>query len=455
MKPRFSTIFFILFIILCAWISLPQKLSIPIPFSSKKDHRVTVGSPVISIPFFGKKIERTFETKLGLDLLGGAQLVFDADVSKLPIQDRDAALLSARDIIERRVNFFGVSEPSIRIQKVGASSRITVELPGVEDAAEATALIGQTAQVDFRELSDPNEKIATDTPIFMQLQKKTDLKGDDIKRAVAQFSQQDGQPVVLLELLAREVKKFGEITARNIGKPVGIFLDGAPLLTPTVQQEIRDQAVISGGFTLDEAKSLAIAINSGALPVPIKLIEKRTIGPTLGGEQVAASMVAGFVGLLGVMSFYAFILRSFFGVIAVVALTLYGIISYALFKIIPVVLTLSGLAGFILSIGMAVDSNILIFERIKEELKKGKSLQVATTYGFARAMDAIKDANSTTLLVSFILFNPFNWSFLPQFGLIKGFAVTLAIGVATSLFTGVIITRRLLEWFVIGSSKKV
>lgn len=454
MKPRFSTIFFITFIILCIWISLPQKISIPVPFTSKKDQTITLGSPVISFPFFGKPVEKKFETKLGLDLQGGAQLVFDTDVSKLPTQDREAALLSARDIIERRVNFFGVSEPSIRIQKSGSASRITVELPGVEDAAEATALIGQTAQVDFRELPSADVKIATDTPLYMQLQKTTDLKGDDIKRAVAQFSEQDGQPVVLLEFTSKGSKKFGEITARNIGKPVGIFLDGAPLLTPIVQQEIRDQAVISGGFTLEDAKSLAIAINSGALPVPIKLIEKRTIGPSLGREQIASSMVAGFVGLVGVMLFML-LYYGRFGVIAVVGLTLYGVISYAIFKMIPVVLTLSGIAGFILSIGMAVDSNILIFERIKDELKKGKSLQMATAYGFARAMDAIKDANTTTLLVSFILFNPFNWSFLPQFGLIKGFAITLAIGVGTSLFTGVIITRRLLEWFIIGSSKKI
>jgi preprotein translocase subunit SecD len=214
-----------------------------------------------------------------------------------------------------------------------------------------------------------------------------------------------------------------------------------------VQQPIVDgNAVINGSFTVDDAKKLALSINSGALPLPIKLVEQRNIGPTLGASEVQKSIIAGAVGLLMVMVFMiAYYGR--LGLIACMALIIYGLISFALFRAIPVVLTLPGIAGFILSIGMAVDTNILIFERIKEELRKGVEFNVAIRLGFGRAIDAIKDANITTLIVAFILFNPLNWDFLPQFGLVRGFALTLAIGVATSLFTGLIITRRLIDIF--------
>ena len=220
-----------------------------------------------------------------------------------------------------------------------------------------------------------------------------------------------------------------------------------PLTWPTVQQKITGgRAVITGEFSLDDAKKLSIAINSGALPVSISLVEQRNIGPSLGAEQIEKSVFAGTIGLLGVFLFMI-LYYGRLGVIASVTLVIYGLISYALFKIIPIVLTLPGIAGFILSIGMAVDSNILIFERIKEEIRRGQDRDTAIRLGFGRAIDAIKDANITTLLVSFILFNPLNWSFLPQFGLVKGFALTLAIGVATSLFTGVVITKKLLLAF--------
>jgi preprotein translocase subunit SecD len=220
-----------------------------------------------------------------------------------------------------------------------------------------------------------------------------------------------------------------------------------PLTTPTVQTEILDgSAVITGNFTTDEAKKLTIAINSGALPLPIKLVEKKIIGPTLGEIEVKKSVYAGMVGLAMVLLFMI-IYYGRLGFIASLALLIYGLISLFIFKAIPLVLTLPGVAGFILSIGMAVDSNILIFERIKEEQRKGKAFDIAVKLGFGRAIDAIKDANVTTLTVAFILFNPLNWEFLPQFGMVRGFALTLAIGVGTSLFTGVVITKRLINMF--------
>jgi preprotein translocase subunit SecD len=213
-----------------------------------------------------------------------------------------------------------------------------------------------------------------------------------------------------------------------------------------VEQRISGgEAIIRGNFTVKDARTLAVSINSGALPVSVKLVEQRSVGPTLGAEHVKKSIFAGLVGLSAVVIFMI-VYYGKMGVIASVALLLYGLISFAIIRTIPVVLTLPGVAGFILSIGMAVDSNILIFERIKEETRNGKDINTAIRLGFGRAIDAIKDANLTTLLVAFILFNPLNWSFFPQFGLIKGFALTLGIGVATSLFTGIVITRRLIDF---------
>lgn len=404
------------------------------------------GGGKIDFNFFGLKIKKEFKTQLGLDLKGGSHLVFETDTSKVSKVDLEDALNSSKDIIEKRVNFFGVSEPSVQTLKSGQNYRIVVDLPGVTDTAEAIGLIGQTAQLNFMEEATADAKLAT-APAIFRLTKETNLTGKDIKKASITFDSQTGKPQVKLDFTGEGTKKFADITSRNVGKQVGIFIDDFPISAPVVEQPILDgNAVITGNFTIDEAKQLAIAINSGALPLPIKLVEQRSIGPTLGAIEVKKSMYAGIIGLAMVMLFMILYYRKL-GLIACMALIIYGLITFAIFRAIPVVLTLPGVAGFILSIGMAVDSNILIFERIKEERRKGKDFNVAIRIGFGRAIDAIKDANITTLLVAFILFNPLNWEFLPQFGVVRGFALTLAIGVATSLFTGVVITRRLINIF--------
>jgi preprotein translocase subunit SecD len=338
-----------------------------------------------------------------------------------------------------------VTEPQIQTVKTGNKYRLSVDLPGISNYEEAIKLIGQTAQLTFREL--PDEKIATTTPIFLQLTKDTGLSGIHILKSTVEFDNQTGKPQVGLKFNKKGTDLFAAITKRNIGKPVGIFIDNMPLTTPTVQTEILDgSAVITGNFTSDEAKKLTIAINSGALPLPIKLVEQKNIGPSLGETEVKKSIYAGTIGLIMVLLFMI-VYYGRLGLIASLALLIYGLISLFIFKAIPLVLTLPGVAGFILSIGMAVDSNILIFERIKEEQRKGKAFDIAVKLGFGRAIDAIKDANVTTLTVAFILFNPLNWEFLPQFGMVRGFALTLAIGVGTSLFTGVVITKRLINMF--------
>lgn len=416
------------------WVDLPESVKTKYNIPSQ-----------LSFNIFGLDIKKDFTTKLGLDLKGGSSLIFEADISKVKREDLNDALSSARDVIERRINFFGVTEPQIQTIKTGSKYRLSVDLPGINNYNEAIKLIGQTAQLTFREL--PDEKIATTTPIFLQLTKDTGLSGIHILKSTVEFNSQDGKPEVGLRFNKKGTELFAEITKRNIGRPVGIFLDDIPLTTPNVQTEILDgSAVITGNFTTEEAKKLTISINSGALPLPIKLVEQKNIGPTLGEIEVKKSVYAGTIGLFAVLLFMI-LYYGRLGFIASLALLIYGLISLFIFKAIPLVLTLPGVAGFILSIGMAVDSNILIFERIKEEQRKGKSFDIAVKLGFGRAIDAIKDANVTTLTVAFILFNPLNWEFLPQFGMVRGFALTLAIGVATSLFTGVVITKRLINIF--------
>ncbi|MFA9288911.1 MAG: protein translocase subunit SecD [Weeksellaceae bacterium] len=428
------------------WIDIPRSIPINIGLFGK-EFKTTIAPPTINAMIFGKPVYKEFKTLLGLDLQGGSNLVFETDTTKVPAADLEDALNSSRDVIERRVNLFGVSEPSVRTVKTGDKYRISVELPGVQNVAEAAALIGQTAQLSFREQDETAPEATNSALIFMNLTKETGLTGKEVKKATVTFDQNNGQPQVALAFSETGAKQFAAITSRNVGKPVGIYIDEILISAPTVQQSITDgNAVISGSFTTDDAKQLAVAINSGALPLPIKLVEQRNIGPSLGAVEVQRSVTAGMVGL-GMVMLFMILFYGRLGLIACAGLIIYGLITFAIFRAIPVVLTLPGIAGFLISIGMAVDSNILIFERIKEERRKGKPLETAIRLGFGRAIDAIKDANITTLLVAFILFNPLNWEFLPQFGLIRGFALTLAIGVATSLFTGIVVTKRLIKTF--------
>ncbi len=431
---------------LIVWIDLPE--NVPVKFTAfNKPVSFTIQPLTINLVTPGFTFNKEFRTHLGLDLKGGSHLVFEADTSKVLPDDLQDAIHSSRDIIEKRVNFFGVSEPTVQTIKAGNTYRISVDLPGIDNVNEAVRLIGRTAQLSFMEEATAEAEIATQSSILTRLTKETGLTGKHIKKASVVFDQQTGRPQVALQFTQEGARFFEDITSRNRGKPVAIYLDQFILSAPVVQQTITDgNAVISGGFTTDQAKQLAIAINSGALPLPIRLVEQRNIGPTLGASDVQKSVLAGGIGLLMVLLFMIGYYGKF-GIIASLALVIYGLLSLAFFRAVPVVLTLPGIAGFILSIGMAVDSNILIFERIKEEMRKGRDQDVAIRLGFGHAIDAIKDANITTLIVGFILFNPLNWEFLPQFGVVRGFALTLMIGVATSLFTGVFITRRLISLF--------
>lgn len=384
------------------------------------------------IPF-----HRDLSLRFGLDLQGGLQVVLEADMADIPEEERNRALESARAVIERRVDFLGVAEPVVQTSRLGDSYRLIVELPGVTDPEQAVLLIGQTAQLEFREAG------GAEGQDFIG----TGLTGRDLSRADVDFDPNTGSPVISLSFTTDGAAKFEEITGRNVGEPLAIYLDEVPLAIPTVKEKITGgSAAITGEFTLSEAKRIVAQLNAGALPTPIKVLERRQVGATLGAETVRKSIIAGLMGL-GLVIFFMVGNYGKLGVLAAVALTIYGIVTLALYKLLPVTLTLSGIAGFLLSVGMAVDANILIFERIKEERRWGKDLREAMELGFGRAWDSIRDANLATLATVFILFNPFNWSFLVTSGMVRGFALTLGLGVLISLFTGVVVTRTLVRVF--------
>lgn len=397
--------------------------------------------PVFDFTLLGTHFKSTFDIKKGLDLQGGTHVVLQANMKDIKPEDRNTALESAKNIIARRVDLFGVSEPVIQTSVTGEDYRIVVELPGVKDINQALDLIGKTAQLDFRELSPEATQAA-----FLTDFKETQLTGKHLRKSQVQFDQ-TGKPEVGITFDEEGAKLFADITGRNIDRPLAIFLDEMPVTIPKVNTQITGgEAVITGSFTLEEAKNLSIQLNAGALPVPIEVLQQQNIGASLGQDSVNKSLQAGFVGL-GMVMLFMILLYGFQGLLADIALVIYGLFTLALYKLIPVTLTLPGLAGFILSVGMAVDSNILIFERMKEELRMGKPWRTAMELGFGRAWDSIKDANMATLVTAFILFNPLDWSFLNSSGMVRGFALTLGLGVITSLFTGIIVTRTLMRLF--------
>ena len=446
MKKQKNILQLIIFLALFSiFVDLPQKFKINFSFKNFKiDKEISFSGLDFKLgPIFFK---RPIDVKKGLDLQGGTHLVFNADMTGVETKNRSEALKASQMNIEKRVNYFGVSEAVVQTSKTETDYRLIVELPGVADVNQAIDLIGKTAQLEFRE-QNPDEKKATESGEFFL---KTDLTGKDLKRSFVDFDQNSGEPVVGLEFNNDGAKKFADITAKNVGKMVAIYLDNQPISIPKVEEAITGgNAIIRGSFDVKEAKKLSIQLNAGALPVPIKLIEQRNIGATLGSESVQKSVRAGVIGLLMVIGFmWAYYGK--LGFIADIALIIYGLLTLALYKLIPVTLTLPGVAGFLLSGGMAVDANILIFERMKEERRMGKPVNMAMELGFGRAWDSIRDANICTLITAFVLFNPFNWVFLNVSGMIRGFALTLALGIAISLFTGIVVTRTLIRVFYKG-----
>ncbi len=401
-----------------------------------------------------------FPFKLGLDLSGGTHLIYRADISKIKATEINDSMSALRDVIERRVNMFGVSEPIIQVQNGGFSNqgeeRLIVDLPGVTDVSKAVEMIGLTPLLEFR-TENPNknapQKNTIDSTGKLTINAQdpfvtTELTGRFLSKASLEFDQSTGEPKVSLQFNDQGSKLFEQITGANVGKIVAIYLDGAPISTPVVKEAITGgQAVISGNFTATEAKTLVGRLNSGALPVPIEHIGTSSIGPSLGASATAAGIKAAIIGFLIIALFLIFWYR-LPGIVAVIALSIYVFIILALFKLIPVVLTAAGIAGFIISIGIAVDANVLIFERIKEELRSGRTIHESIRNGFSRAWFSIRDSNISSIITAIILY----WFGTP---LIQGFALTFLIGVIVSMFSAIIITRLFLYALNIKKMNKI
>lgn len=375
---------------------------------------------ILGFAFYAKPV--AFSIRQGLDLQGGTHVVLQA-VDTPDAKVDDDALNRVVKIIERRVNELGLTEPTIQRQ---GKDRIIVELPGVKDPDKAIAMLGRTALLEFRDVTG-----------------KTVLTGKDLKNSKAHVGQ-NNQAVVGLEFNEDGAKKFAALTAQNIGKPISILLDGDVLTSPVVQEVITGgNAQISGSRNVEEAEHLAILLRSGSLPVKVEVMETRTVGPTLGQDSKDMSVKAFGIGTISVFVFMVLFYRMS-GLVADIALLLYIMLVLLAMKYLNATLTLPGIAGIILSIGMAVDANVLIFERFKEEIRKGKTLRSAMEAGFNKAFTTIFDSNITTIMAAVVLF------YLGT-GPIRGFAITLALGVLLSMFSAITITRELLR-FLIGSN---
>lgn len=424
----------------------------------------------LNLPYFPE-----ISFRLGLDLQGGSHLVYEADLSKIEKERYVEAMEGLRDVIERRVNLFGVQEPIVQTQQAGENYRLIVELAGIKDVGEAIKIIGETPYLEFLEqraneetqiiLDKQKELEGKDPEEYQQIEnwylafqnpyfKPTQLTGKYLEKAQLSFDQTTSQPQIQLQFTEEGTELFEEITERNTGKPLAIFLDGMSIVdtdgdneitfndfyAPIVQGKITGgRAVITGNMNISKAKEIIRRLNSGALPVPIKLISQQTVGPTLGAISLQKSLNAGIIGALAIILFMILFYR-LPGVLASLALGIYLVLILSIFKLIPVTLTLAGIGGFVLSIGMAVDANILIFSRMREELREGKDLVISIEEGVRRAWPSIRDGNITTILVSLILFF-FGTSF------VQGFALTLIFGVLLSMFSAIIITNHFLKFF--------
>lgn len=388
--------------------------------------------------------------RLGLDLQGGIHLVYEADLSKVPAGEYDSAVEGLRDVIERRINFFGVAEPLVQVQGRGDERRLVVEIAGAVDPARALDLIGRAPFLEFREPKADYAEIVQQNQRVLEAGEAeledpfqpTPLNGSLLERAAVGFDSLTQKPIVLLSFNNEGAQLFQEITGRNVGKPVAIFLDNELVTNPppVVQSEIAGgQAQITGDFTVEEAQQLVRDLNAGAVPVSIALISQQTVGPTLGSVSLEQSLRAGVVGFLLVGVFMVLFYR-LAGLLAGLALFLYGILLLFVLKAFGFTFTLAGIAGFILSLGMAVDANVLVFSRMREELRDGKRFSVSIEEGFRRAWPSIRDGNITTLLVALILFW-FGTSF------VQGFALSLSLGILLSMFSAIFVTKDLLRLF--------
>jgi preprotein translocase subunit SecD len=362
----------------------------------------------------------------GLDLQGGSNLVYSIDMSKIASKDITDALDSLQKVIENRVNAFGVSEPVVYTSKSGNEYRLTVELAGVKDTNQAMDLIGKTAQLDFRELDSTGQNFVN-----------TNLTGSDLTSASVAFDQTTNAPYISITFNSAGAKEFDAITARNVGKPLAIYLDDQLVSDPTVNQEISGgSAQITGQFTYTEARDLAIQLDAGRLPMPIHIIEQRTVEATLGQDSIHRSIIAAIIGIL-IVSLFMIIYYRLLGVFSTIGLILYLVFTVALFKLFGVTLTMGGVAGLILSIGMSMETDVLVFERIREEMRNGRNFAHSASLGFTRAWPSIRDSNVVSLIICALLI----WAG----GTVRGFAIVLALGIVVGLTKTFLGTRLFID----------
>jgi preprotein translocase subunit SecD len=435
-------IFILVILALALWIDLNE--------------RITIYNPIDETPL----IDRDVRPQLGLDLRGGLQVLLEADLPEDAEIDSDS-METARTIMENRTNALGVSE---NVLQIAGERRIVGEFPGLEDANDVLATIQQTGLLEFVDTGDINLPAGTivktdfataseseappgENGVEESVVYQTIMTGKDL-RQVAVSQDQLGQYIIQFELTSEGAKIFAEHTAANVGKHLTIVLDKQVISSPVINSEIPDgQGIIQGSFTSESANALAVQLRYGSLPVPLEVVETRIIGPTLGEDSLQSSMVAGLIGFTIVILFMGIYYR-LPGIMADISILMYAAIVFAIFKYIGVTLTLPGIAGFMLSTGSALDANILVFERLKEELRGGKTLRQAFDQAWSRAWPSIRDSNIAALITAGILF----W-FGSTFGatIVKGFSLTLALGIAISLFSSLYITRTLLalalDWF--------
>jgi len=423
---------------------------------------LTVLAILVNLPSKGfLSVTKSLTFKKGLDLAGGTSLTLKADMKNIAQAQRGKALESVKTVIDQRTNYFGVSEPIVYSSVNGNDYRIIAELPGV-GIEQAKNIIGTTAQLSFWEPTATSSSVLVKTQADIQLliatqsayppsvvvalgtyPNKTSLGGSDLKETSVGFDQNSGKPEVQLKFTSQGAKKFADITTRNVGKIVAIALDDQVIEAPRVNVPIlTGDAVISGGFTVESANALSRSLNAGALPVPLLYLQQHTVDATLGNDALLKSIFAGVLGII-IIAIFMTTLYGRLGIIASIALIIYALLVISIFKVssitpYAITLTLSGIAGFILSIGMAVDANILIFERMKEEKRAGRSWHEALELGFSRAWTSIRDSNISSLITCFVLY---------QFGTgsVKGFALTLAIGILVSMFSAIVVTRTFLR----------
>jgi len=404
--------------------------------------------------------ERDIRIHQGLDLQGGMQVLLEASLADTESLSSDAMEATAK-VVESRVNALGLTEPVV--QRVG-SDRVLVELPGIADPEAAVETLRETALMEWVDVGsqwlEPGTVVRTDvetageeptvdedTPIY-----RTVLTGANLRNASVAFDQTGtGLPIITFELDNEGARIFAEHTSANTGQFLAIVLDKQVISCPRITTTIPDgRGQIEGQFTLEEARSIVLQLRYGALPVPLRILDTRAVGPSLGQDSVQKSIRAGAIGLVTVLLFMLLYYR-LPGFLADLALIIYALLNLALYKLVPITLTLPGIAGFLLSVGMAVDANILIFERMREELRAGRTLQYAITAGFSRAWAPILDSGISTWITCLIL-----WLFCNSFGasMVKGFALTLAIGVGVNMFTAVIVTRTFVHTaFVLAGEK--